>query len=91
MVVRVILYLAAFVLSFLIVIALIPPFGKLAFRLDFVDKPRAGVERKLHRKPIPLTASYAIFIGFFVTYKGFLVGDCITRGRRYSAACYRYD
>lgn len=66
--VRVILYLAAFALSFLIVIALIPPFGKLAFRLDFVDKPRADVERKLHRKPIPLTASYAIFIGFFVTY-----------------------
>lgn len=47
---------------------LIPPLGKLAFRLDFVDKPREDVERKLHRKPIPLTASYAIFIGFFVSY-----------------------
>lgn len=47
---------------------LIPPLGKLAFRLDFVDKPREDVERKLHRKPIPLTASYAIFIGFFASY-----------------------
>ncbi len=47
---------------------LIPPLGKLAFRLDFVDKPREDVERKLHRKPIPLTASYAIFIGFFSSY-----------------------
>nr|WP_044477334.1 MraY family glycosyltransferase [Paenibacillus antibioticophila] len=62
------LYLYSFLLSFLIVYFLIPPLGKLAFRLDFVDKPREDVERKLHRKPIPLTASYAIFIGFFSSY-----------------------
>nr|WP_212939003.1 MULTISPECIES: MraY family glycosyltransferase [Paenibacillus] len=62
------LYLYSFLLSFLIVYLLIPPLGKLAFRLDFVDKPREDVERKLHRKPIPLTASYAIFIGFFSSY-----------------------
>lgn len=54
--------------SFLIVYVLIPPFGRFAFRIDFVDKPRKDVERKLHREPIPLTASYVIFIGFFVTY-----------------------
>lgn len=66
--VKVILYGIAFVVSFLIVYLLIPPFGRLAFRLDFVDKPRKDVERKLHREPIPLTASYAIFIGFFATY-----------------------
>lgn len=47
---------------------LIPPLGKLAFRLDFVDKPREDVERKIHRQPIPLTASYAIFVGFFASY-----------------------
>ncbi|MBH5318806.1 undecaprenyl/decaprenyl-phosphate alpha-N-acetylglucosaminyl 1-phosphate transferase [Paenibacillus sp. GSMTC-2017] len=68
MVVKVILYVAAFILSFLIVLVLIPPFSRLAFKIDFVDKPRKDVERKLHRKPIPLTASYAIFIGFFITY-----------------------
>lgn len=55
-------------MSFLIVYLLIPPFSRLAFKLDFVDKPRKNVERKLHREPIPLTASYAIFIGFFITY-----------------------
>lgn len=66
--VKVILYLLAFIVSFLIVYLLIPPFGRLAFRLDFVDKPRKDIERKLHREPIPLTASYAIFIGFFITY-----------------------
>ncbi len=63
-----ILYLLTFLLSFLIVYVLIPPLGKLAFRLDFVDKPRADVERKIHRQPIPLTASYAIFAGFFISY-----------------------
>jgi len=62
------LYLAAFMLSFIIVLILIPPFSKLAFKIDFVDKPRQDVERKLHRQPIPLTASYAIFIGFFIAY-----------------------
>ncbi len=63
-----ILYVLTFLVSFLIVYFLIPPLGRLAFRLDFVDKPREDVERKLHRQPIPLTASYAIFIGFFVSY-----------------------
>jgi UDP-GlcNAc:undecaprenyl-phosphate GlcNAc-1-phosphate transferase len=62
------LYILAFLASFLIVVALIPPLRKLAFQLDFVDKPQENVERKLHRKPIPLTASYALFIGFFSVY-----------------------
>jgi UDP-GlcNAc:undecaprenyl-phosphate GlcNAc-1-phosphate transferase len=64
----VILYALSFLISFIIVYVLIPPFGKLAFRLDFVDKPRKDIERKIHREPIPLTASYVIFIGFFITY-----------------------
>lgn len=68
MVVTTIQYIYSFLLSFLIVYFLIPPLGKLAFRLDFVDKPREDVERKIHRNPIPLTASYAIFAGFFISY-----------------------
>lgn len=63
-----IFYIIALVLSFAIVYVLIPPFSRLAFKLDFVDKPRKDLERKLHREPIPLTASYAIFIGFFIAY-----------------------
>jgi UDP-GlcNAc:undecaprenyl-phosphate GlcNAc-1-phosphate transferase len=68
MVVKGILYIIAFLLSFVTVLVLIPPFSKLAFKIDFVDKPRKDIERKLHRKPIPLTASYAIFVGFFIAY-----------------------
>jgi UDP-GlcNAc:undecaprenyl-phosphate/decaprenyl-phosphate GlcNAc-1-phosphate transferase len=67
-------YLLAFLMSFIIVVALIPPLGRLGFRLDFVDKPRKDVERKIHKEPIPLTASYAIFIGFFITYLIFAKG-----------------
>ncbi|MGF6353305.1 UDP-N-acetylmuramyl pentapeptide phosphotransferase/UDP-N-acetylglucosamine-1-phosphate transferase [Paenibacillus polysaccharolyticus] len=62
------MYILAFILSFAVVVLLIPPLGRLAHKLDFVDKPREDVERKLHRQPIPLTASYAIFTGFFLTY-----------------------
>ena len=62
------LYILAFLISFAVVYLLIPPLGRLAFRLDFVDKPREGVERKLHREPIPLTASYAIYLGFAAAY-----------------------
>lgn len=66
--VSVILYVFAFLVSFFVVYVLIPPLGRLAFKLDFVDKPRKDVERKIHKEPIPLTASYAIFLGFFITY-----------------------
>lgn len=40
-------------------------------KIDFVDKPVAGSERKIHKEPIPLTAGIAIFIGFFATYAVF--------------------
>jgi UDP-GlcNAc:undecaprenyl-phosphate/decaprenyl-phosphate GlcNAc-1-phosphate transferase len=73
-------YAAAFFISFFIVFLLIPPLGRLAFRFDFVDKPRVDVERKLHREPIPLTASYAIFIGFVVTFLIFLKGFTLQTG-----------
>jgi len=65
-------YFFAGLLSFLIVFLLIPPLRKLAYRIDFVDKPRPDVERKIHREPIPLTAGIAIFAGFVVTYFVFI-------------------
>ncbi|WP_375295485.1 MraY family glycosyltransferase [Paenibacillus doosanensis] len=55
-------------ISFLIVLWLIPPLRKLAYKIDFVDKPRPDSERKIHREPIPLTAGIAIFAGFVITY-----------------------
>jgi UDP-GlcNAc:undecaprenyl-phosphate/decaprenyl-phosphate GlcNAc-1-phosphate transferase len=61
-------YFIAFLLAFTIVFFLIPPLRRLAYRLDFVDKPKPSVERKIHREPIPLTAGIAIFIGFLAAY-----------------------
>jgi UDP-N-acetylmuramyl pentapeptide phosphotransferase/UDP-N-acetylglucosamine-1-phosphate transferase len=52
----------------LIVWAIIPFLRKLALRIDFVDKPVEGNERKTHCEPIPLTAGVAIFAGFFCTF-----------------------
>ncbi|GGO07917.1 glycosyltransferase family 4 protein [Saccharibacillus kuerlensis] len=61
-------YLAAFLLSLVIALILIPILRKWAVQLDFVDKPRPDNERKLHREPIPLMAGIALFVGFAVTY-----------------------
>ncbi|MEK8132793.1 MraY family glycosyltransferase [Paenibacillus filicis] len=58
--------------SFLVVLLLIPPLRKLAFRIDFVDKPKPDIERKIHRDPIPLTAGLAIFAGFVIAYAAFV-------------------
>jgi UDP-GlcNAc:undecaprenyl-phosphate GlcNAc-1-phosphate transferase len=76
----VILYVLAFVVSFTVVYVLIPPLGRLGFRIQFVDKPRKDSERKIHREPIPLTASYAIFIGFVATYLLFIKGFSMQTG-----------
>ncbi|MDF2924576.1 MAG: UDP-phosphate N-acetylgalactosaminyl-phosphate transferase [Paenibacillaceae bacterium] len=61
-------FILSFVIAYVIVYLLIPTFRKLAFKIDFLDKPRENVERKIHREPIALTASYPIFIGFIVSY-----------------------
>jgi len=70
-----IFYVLAFLISFAIVYALIPPLRKLAFRIDFVDKPREDSERKIHREPIPLTAAAAIFAGFAAAFLMFVKED----------------
>lgn len=62
------LYFIAFILSCCIVMLLIPPLRKLAWRIDFVDKPQLNNERKIHRQPIPLTAGIAIYISVIAVY-----------------------
>ena len=61
-------YLAAFLISLLVALILIPVLRRWAVHLDFVDKPRPDNERKLHREPIPLMAGIALFAGFAVPY-----------------------
>ncbi|MWV46770.1 undecaprenyl/decaprenyl-phosphate alpha-N-acetylglucosaminyl 1-phosphate transferase [Paenibacillus sp. HJL G12] len=58
-------YVIGFILSLVIVLALIPPLRKLAIRVDFVDRPTS---RKIHKEPVPHLASIAIFLGFMIPY-----------------------
>ncbi|GIO34702.1 undecaprenyl-phosphate alpha-N-acetylglucosaminyl 1-phosphate transferase [Paenibacillus albilobatus] len=59
------MYVIAFIVSLVIVLALIPPLRKLAIRVDFVDRPTS---RKIHKEPVPHLASIAIFLGFMIPY-----------------------
>ncbi len=59
------MYVIGFLLSLVIVLALIPPLRKLAIRVDFVDRPTS---RKIHKEPVPHLASIAIFLGFMIPY-----------------------
>jgi UDP-N-acetylmuramyl pentapeptide phosphotransferase/UDP-N-acetylglucosamine-1-phosphate transferase len=69
---EIITYLLVFAVAFIIVTVLIPPLRRLAYRIDFLDKPQTDNGRKMHREPIPLTASIAIFVGFVLTYLVFV-------------------
>ncbi|OZB91094.1 MraY family glycosyltransferase [Paenibacillus sp. XY044] len=60
-----IVYVIGFIVSLVIVLALIPPLRKLAIRVDFVDRP---THRKIHKEPVPHLASIAIFLGFMIPY-----------------------
>lgn len=50
---------------------MIPPLRRVAFQIGFVDRPKPGNERKIHREPIPLTAGIAIYVSFAIAYLWF--------------------
>lgn len=58
-------FLLTIIISYTISYILIPIFGKIAYKLGFLDQP---TKRKAHEKPIPLLGSVGIFIAFFVSY-----------------------
>lgn len=61
-------YFLSSAIAFVVVILLVPLLKKLAFRIDFLDKPVPDKDRKIHREPIPLTASIGIFAAFFIAF-----------------------
>lgn len=65
--IRMWIYLIAFAAVIVITLALMPVFIKLAYRLDFTDKP---TERKKHKTPAPLVGGLVMFLAFAV---GFLI------------------
>ncbi len=54
-------YLNSLLLSFLVVVSLMPLIRRLALRVGFLDLPSA---RKVHASPIPLGGGLAVFISF---------------------------
>lgn len=70
-------YLVALILSFTIVVILVPVLRRLAATTGFVDKP---TERKQHKVAVPLVGGVAIFISFLICTLLFLdVFDSVSR------------
>lgn len=68
-----ILLIAMFFLSWLVVILLVPPVIKLAKRYELVDKPSA---RKVHQVPTPRVGGIALFTAFIIPFTIFYAGLC---------------
>ncbi len=59
-------YVAAFILSFVLSLALVPLVRKLAFRIGAIDKPVPN-SRKKHTKTMARAGGLALYTSFFVT------------------------
>ena len=60
---RVYEYLSVFIMSWLFVYGLTPFMMRLAYKINFVDKPEA---RKMHLKSTPLMGGLSVALGFFL-------------------------
>lgn len=58
-------YFVAFLLSFIMVLLIIPQIKKLALHIDFVDRPSS---RKVHNDAVPLLAGIGIFVSYMTCY-----------------------
>lgn len=57
-------YFFIFDLSFVLALWLTPVAARMSFRWGFVDDP--GLERKIHKQPMPLLGGLAVFVAFAV-------------------------
>lgn len=56
-------YLSVFIMSWLFVYGLTPFMIRLAYKINFVDKPEA---RKMHLKSVPLMGGLSVALGFII-------------------------
>ncbi len=61
------IYITAFALSLGIMLLITPGLRKLAFRIDYTEKPKTD-DRKIHKEPKPYLAGIGIFCTFWVCY-----------------------
>jgi UDP-N-acetylmuramyl pentapeptide phosphotransferase/UDP-N-acetylglucosamine-1-phosphate transferase len=49
-----------------------PQLRKLAFKIDYLEKPHLDNERKVHKEPKPYLAAVGIFFTFWISYLIFI-------------------
>lgn len=65
-------YLFAFMIAFAIMIVITPFLRKIAFKIDYTEKPKPDQERKVHKEPKPYLAAVGIFLSFWILYFSFI-------------------
>ena len=61
-------YFFAFISALLVMLVVTPQFRKLAYKINYLEKPRADIERKVHKEPKPYLAAVAMFLCFWILY-----------------------
>jgi UDP-N-acetylmuramyl pentapeptide phosphotransferase/UDP-N-acetylglucosamine-1-phosphate transferase len=61
-------YVLAFVLPLAAMLLIIPVLRKLAFKIDYTEKPDMTQDRKIHKEDKPYLAGVGIFVTFWVFY-----------------------
>lgn len=61
-------YFLAFLSALVIMLAVTPQLRKLAYKINYLEKPRADMERKVHKEPKPYLAAVGMFVCFWILY-----------------------
>lgn len=65
-------YFIAFIIALLVMLLVTPQLRKLAFKIDYLEKPNADIERKVHTEPKPYLAAVGMFVCFWALYLVFV-------------------
>jgi UDP-N-acetylmuramyl pentapeptide phosphotransferase/UDP-N-acetylglucosamine-1-phosphate transferase len=59
-------------IAFAIMIVITPFLRRIAFKIDYTEKPKPDQERKVHKEPKPYLAAVGIFLSFWILYFSFI-------------------
>ena len=65
------IYLLSFAASLVLMLCLTPPLRKLAYKIDYTEKPKSD-DRKIHNTAKPYLAGVGMFVTFWVLYAVFV-------------------
>lgn len=61
-------FLRAFTFSFLMMLLITPKLMRLAYKINYLEKPQLHNERKIHKEAKPYLAGVGLFFSFWITY-----------------------